>query len=86
MDKKEIKQVLQCPTMELLSLALALVNLKDKEVNAITLVDIKGSTEDVAAEELRCSKKSIQNWRRTAYSKLGKAWKNNNLINTILDL
>jgi len=86
MNRGEVKKVLQCPSWDLLELALHLVNLKDKEYQAIFLCDIKGFTEEETSNKLLCSKKSIQNWRKSAYKKLEKVWKNNKLIETILDL
>ena len=86
MDRGEIKKVLQCPSRDLLELALHLVNLKDKEYQAILTCDIKGYTEEETSNKLLCSKKSIQNWRKSAYKKMGKVWESNKLIETMLEL
>ena len=71
--------------MPILMLALELVNFKTKERLAVELVDIKGYTETEASEEMKCSIRSISNYRKTAYKKMGKAWENQELILKILE-
>lgn len=86
MSKNEIRKILNCPFMDLLNLALELVNLKDKELIAIQLVDIKGKTEFEASEIMNCSLNSIKNYRKRAYKKLSKVWDKSDLAKYLLEL
>ena len=85
MNREDIKRVLNCPSKPLLQLALELVNLKEKERLAIEYVDIEGATEPIASEKMKCSLRSISNYRRSAYQKLEKAWQGQELIDKILE-
>lgn len=85
MTKKEVKVVLSCPSKPLLMLALELVNLTIKEINSIRAVDIDGLTNEEASETLNYSITSIKKYRKNAYDKMSKAWKNEELIAKILE-
>ena len=50
MTNRDIKKILNCPSRVTLNLVLDLVNLKDRELKAITLMDIKGNTREETAE------------------------------------
>lgn len=86
MKREDIKKVLNCPFKDLMLLALELVNLKDKERLAVEYVDIKGNTEETTAEIMKCSVRSIRNYRKQSYIKMGKVWENQDLIKKILEL
>lgn len=86
MTKKEVKQVLNSPSLTLVRLALDLVNLKEKERKAIELVDMKGLTEFQASELMKISTKTISNYRRKGLDKCLKCWSNQNIIQKILEL
>lgn len=86
MEKCEIKKVLNCPYRELLEMALNMVNLKNKELEVIKLVDIQGETQEKTAELLECSVNTVKNHRNKAFKKLGKVWENQKSIQRILKL
>ena len=85
LSRNEVKRVLDCPSKPLLTLALELVNLKEKERVAIEYVDIKGYTEEQTAEILNISRSSITKYRKNAYIKMGKVWEKEKSIKTILE-
>lgn len=85
LSRGDIVKVLNSPYKPLVMLVMELVNLKDKERLAIELVDIRGITEEKAAEEMEVSRNTIQNYRRKAYMKMSKAWKDNEVIGKILN-
>ena len=85
MERQQVKKVLNCPYKELLELALNMVNLKTKELQVITLVDIKGETQEKTAELLDCSLNTVKNHRNKAYKKLGKVWEDQESIKKILE-
>ena len=85
MERQQVKKVLNCPYKELLELALNMVNLKTKELQVITLVDIKGETQEKTAELLDCSLNTVKNHRNKAYKKLGKVWEGQESIKKILE-
>lgn len=84
LDRTHVKNVLTYPSKHLVELCLQLVNLKDKELEAITLVDMRGFTEESACEKMRCSSKTVHNYRLRAYKKMAKAWEGEKLILTML--
>lgn len=86
MDKKDVKKVLNSPSITLVRLALDLVNLKDKERKSIELVDMRGYTENQASELMKVSVKSISNYRRKGLEKCLRCWSNENVIKKILEL
>lgn len=86
MEKKDIKLVLKNPHKDILNYALSIVNLSEKELQAITLVDIKGNTEDYASIEMNASIRKIQRLRSSAYNKLDNVWSNSTFIQVLLQM
>lgn len=84
MDRKQIKKILRSPYKDILEYLLSLVNLSNKEIEAITEVDIKGYTEEVTAETLDVSVRYVQLQRAKAYKKMSKVWSNNHLVELFL--
>lgn len=84
MDRKQIKKILRSPYKDILEYLLSLVNLSNKEIEAITEVDIKGYTEEVTAETLDVSVRYVQLQRAKAYKKMSKVWSNNHLVDLFL--
>jgi len=85
MDREDIRRVLSYPSLNLVHLALELVNLKDVERNVIDLVDIRGYTQEQTATKLDCSVKTVQNHRNKAFNKMSKCWKNDIAIKKLLE-
>lgn len=86
MERKDIKTILKTPYPDILDFALSLVKLTDKELEAITYVDIKGNTEERTAEILDVSPRHIQDLRARAYKKLSKIWSSHKFINIYLEM
>lgn len=84
MDRKDIKLILKNPHKDILDYALSIVNLSEKELQAITLVDIKGNTEDYASIEMDVSIRKIQRLRCTAFCKLNNVWSNSEFVHVLL--
>lgn len=84
LSREDVIKVLSCPYKELLTLAIAIVNLNEKESKTIDYIYIKGYTEEETAEKMEYSRSSIQNYKRKAIDKMAKAWKTNTLIDEIL--
>lgn len=80
MTKEEARLVFDYPYREVLNFALSLVNLKDKERQAVQLADIDGKGEERAAEIMDISVRSVSTLKKTAYSKMCMVWDNNPLI------
>jgi len=73
-DRKDIKYILHYPNLKLINDLLDDVNLKDKERLAIKLVDMQGLVEKIASVKMGVSRKTVQNYRRNAYGKMGIVW------------
>ena len=86
MDRKDIKLILKNPYKDILDYVLSIVNLSEQEKEAITLVDIKGNTEEYASNELNLTIRRIQMIRQSAYNKLDKAWSNSSLIKVLIKM
>ena len=86
MDKKDIKLILTNPHKDILDYILNTVNLTERELEAITLVDIKGKTEERASEQMNISLRNIQRTRVSAYNKLEKVWSNSSLVQLLLKM
>lgn len=84
MTNKEVKRVLNCPSRVVLNLVLDLVNFKDKELEAITLMDIKGNTREETAEMMNISCQAVSKIRDKAFKKMIKVWSNDEIIEEIL--
>lgn len=84
MTSKEVKKVLNCPSRVVLNLVLDLVNFKDKELEAITLMDIKGNTREETAEMMNISCQAVSKIRDKAFKKMIKVWNNDEIIEEIL--
>lgn len=84
MTIKEAKKVLNCPSRVVLNLVLDLVNFKDKELEAITLMDIKGNTREETAEMMNISCQAVSKIRDKAFKKMIKVWSNDEIIEEIL--
>ena len=84
MTNKEVKNVLNCPSRVALNLVLDLVNFKDKELEAITLMDIKGNTREETAEMMNISCQAVSKIRDKAFKKMIKVWSNDEIIEEIL--
>ena len=84
LTKIEVKKVLNTSYKEYIIYALDLVNFKDKERKVIELVDLRGLSQEMAADEMECSLKSINNFRKNAYLKMSECWGDNEVIRTIL--
>lgn len=84
MTNKEVKKVLNCPSRVVLNLVLDLVNFKDKELEAITLMDIKGNTREETAEMMNISCQAVSKIRDKAFKKMIKVWNNDEIIEEIL--
>lgn len=84
MTSKEVKKVLNCPSRIVLNLVLDLVNFKDKELEAITLMDIKGNTREETAEMMNISCQAVSKIRDKAFKKMIKVWSNDEIIEEIL--
>jgi len=83
-DRKDIKYILHYPNKVLVNNLLDDVNLKDKEIVAIRLVDLQGTGEKLASVKMNVSRKTVQNYRRNAYIKIGFVWKDNKIVCDIL--
>jgi len=83
-DRNNIKYILHYPDKKLINGLLDNVNLKDKEILAIKLVDMQGIGEKLASIKMGVSRKTVQNYRRNAYRKIGFVWKDNKIVNDIL--
>lgn len=86
MDRKDIKLILKNPYKDILDYVLSIVNLSEQEKETITLVDIKGNTEEYASNELNLTIRRIQMIRQSAYKKLDKAWSNSSLIKVLIKM
>lgn len=84
MDRKDIKLILKNPHKDILDYALSIVNLSEKELQAITLVDIKGNTEDYASLEMNTSIRKVQRLRCSAFYKLNNVWSTSEFIQVLL--
>ena len=84
MTNRDIKKILNCPSRVTLNLVLDLVNLKDKELRAITLMDIKGNTREETAEMMNISCQAVSKIRDKAFKKMIKVWSNDEIIEEIL--
>ncbi len=84
MTNKEVKKVLNCPSRVVLNLVLDLVNFKDKELEAITLMDVKGNTREETAEMMNISCQAVSKIRDKAFKKMIKVWSNDEIIEEIL--
>ncbi len=84
MTNKEVKRVLNYPSRVVLNLVLDLVNFKDKELEAITLMDIKGNTREETAEMMNISCQAVSKIRDKAFKKMIKVWSNDEIIEEIL--
>ena len=67
-----------------MNLVLDLVNLKDRELKAITLMDIKGNTREETAEMMNISCQAVSKIRDKAFKKMIKVWSNDEIIEEIL--
>lgn len=74
LTRTEVKRMLNHASKKAVFSALDLVNLKDKERQTIELVDLRGLTQEEAAEKLDCSVSSIALYRSRAYHKIGVVW------------
>ena len=86
MDRKDIKLILKNPYKDILDYVLSIVNLSEQEKETITLVDIKGNTEEYASNELNLTIRRIQMIRQSAYKKLDKAWSSSSLIKVLIKM
>lgn len=86
MDKKDIRLILKNPYKDILDYVLSIVNLSEQELQVITLVDIKGNTEEYASIELNVTIRRIQKIKRSAYNKFDKVWSNSSLIKVLLKM
>lgn len=84
-SKKDIKKILNYHSKHMVFTVLEIVNLKDKERQAIELTELRGHTIEKTAEEMKCSIESIKKYRKSAFFKMSKAWVDNDLINKILE-
>ena len=84
MNNRDVKKVLDCPSRVTLNLVLDMVNLKDKELKAITLMDIKGNTREETAEMMNISCQAVSKIRDKAFKKMIKVWSNEKIIEEIL--
>lgn len=85
MNNRDVKKVLDCPSRVTLNLVLDMVNLKDKELKAITLMDIKGNTREETAEMMNISCQAVSKIRDKAFKKMIKVWSNDEIIVEILN-
>lgn len=84
MNYEEVKLIIRYPDKQTVLCLLDTVNLKKNERTCIELVDMQGLTEQKASDRLRVSKRTVQNYRKRAYEKIGFALKNNNKAIDIL--
>ena len=84
MNNRDVKKVLDCPSRVTLNLVLDMVNLKDKELKAITLMDVKGNTREETAEMMNISSQAVSKIRDKAFKKMIKVWSNDEIIEEIL--
>lgn len=85
MNNRDVKKVLDYPSRVTLNLVLDLVNLKDKELKAITLMDIKGNTREETAEMMNISCQAVSKIRDKAFKKMIRVWSNDKIIEEILN-
>lgn len=85
MNRKDIYKILKYPCKQTVINCLNLVNLKDKELKAIELVDIKGFSELKASELMGCSVNTVKNYRKRAFEKMLIAWEYEAMIMEILE-
>lgn len=69
---KDVKIFLNDVDKEYIINTLDNINLKTKERYSINFVDLEGNTEEKAAIKLEVSKRTIQNYRKSAYAKIKK--------------
>lgn len=74
MQQDTVKRFLRYPDRELVAHAMARVNLEDKELRAITACDMRGLTQEQAAEEMDRSVDAVQRWHREGLRKLAAVW------------
>jgi DNA-directed RNA polymerase specialized sigma subunit len=86
MDRKDIKLILKNPYKDILDYVLSIVNLSEKELQVVTILDIKENTEEYASNELNLSIRHISRIRKSAYDKLDKSWSNNSLIKVLIKM
>lgn len=85
MNNRDVKKVLNCPSRVTLNLVLDMVNLKDKELKAITLMDIKGNTREETAEMMNISCQAVSKIRDKAFKKMIRVWSNDEIIEEVLN-
>ena len=85
MDKESIRKILQNPSMEIVNIALGYVNLTEDESEVIKLVEMKGKTEERAAEILQMSPRNVQYIKQSAFKKLEAVWSKNLFISMLLE-
>lgn len=84
MEKSDIRKILRNPSKELVSIALSYVNLTEKEKQILEQVEMKGITEEKAAEILEISVRGLQQTKTDAFTKLNIVWSNNLFISLML--
>nr|DAN94862.1 MAG TPA: ECF sigma factor [Caudoviricetes sp.] len=74
MTKEEVRKAFCYPYASILDFALSLVNLKENELQAITLADIKGKGEERTAESMDISVRAVSNLKCSGYKKICMVW------------
>ena len=84
MNKKQIKTILKYPILKIVIEIVDRTNLMLTERTAILLVDMQGLSEKEAAEKIKVSRRSIQNYRKSAYRKMSIAFDDDPIAEKIL--
>ncbi|MGL4358832.1 MAG: helix-turn-helix transcriptional regulator [Cetobacterium sp.] len=80
MNRNDIRNVLQYPIKSIVNDILDKANLKIAERKALELVDMLGLTEEEAAKEMDIGSRTIQKYRRNAYTKLSFIFDNSDVL------
>lgn len=85
MDRTDIRKILKNPSRDLINIALSYVNLTDRERQILEYVEMKGVTEEKAAEKLDISVRGLQQIKSEAFEKLNIVWSKNIFIALLLE-
>ena len=85
MRQEDVKKFLRYSDRELVEYALSRVNLEAKEERCIRACDMRGLTQEQAAEEMDRSVDGVQRWHRDGMRKLMEVWDSVPWIQKIAD-
>lgn len=85
MTKEEVRKAFCYPYSSILDFALSLVNLKDNELQAITLADIRGKGEEKTAECMDISVRAVSNLKCSGYKKICMVWDSVPIVRNMIE-